>query len=124
MSWLIICLQCSIALAMLDVWLIRYNSPGFSRGGSAKTMAEEFKVYNLPDWFRDLIRFLKLSLGFLMLVGIWWPFSAFTASTGLAVLLVGAMVMHLKVKDPFYKLLPSSFFGSICVIICIYHWPA
>ena len=124
MSWLIICLQCLIALAMLDVWLIRYNSPGFSRGGNAKTMAEEFKVYNLPDWFRDLIRFLKLSLGFLMLVGIWWPFSAFVAATGLAVLLVGAMVMHLKVNDPLYKLLPSSFFGSICAIICIYHWPA
>lgn len=122
MQWLIILLQCILAIAMLDVWVIRYNRPGLVRGGNAKTMPEEFKVYNLPDWFRDLVRILKLTFGAMMILGIWWHTFAVIAGLGLAILMLGAVTMHLKVKDPFYKLLPSFCFGVICLIIANNYW--
>ena len=93
---------------MFDVWLIRYDKPQRARGGDAKTMIEEFRVYGLPDWFRNLIRVLKLSFGTLMIVGIWIPTAALVAGSGLAVLMAGAIAMHIKVKDPALKSLPAT----------------
>ena len=123
MDTFVISLQILIAVAMLDVWLIRYNRPGFSRGGNAKTMAEEFRVYGLPDWFRNLIRFLKLSAGALMVLGIWWSECALVSGFGLTVMMIGAMTMHFKVKDPIYKALPSFFFGSLSLIVFLHYFP-
>lgn len=122
-DWLVVSLQLLVAFAMLDVWLIRYNSPGFSRGGDAKTMAEEFRVYGLPDWFRNLIRVLKLAAGGMMVLGIWWPECALISGSSLSIMMIGAMVMHFKVRDPIYKVLPSAFFGLVSFIVFWNYFP-
>ena len=124
MDSFVILLQLLIAAAMLDVWLIRYNSPGFSRGGNAKTMAEEFRVYGLPDWFGNLIRFLKLTAGGMMVLGIWWYQFALVSGFCLTIMMMGAMSMHFKVKDPVYKVLPSALFGSLSLIIFLHYLPS
>lgn len=110
MNSLLIILQIILAGAMLDVWLIRYNRPGVFRGGDARTMAEEFRVYGLPDWFRNLIRILKLSCGACMLIGIVYPPVAGWGALALAGLMTGAVSMHIKVRDPVYKALPAMTF--------------
>jgi len=69
-------LQLFLAAAMFDVWLFRYRTPGAFRGGDAKTMEEEFEVYGLPDWFRKVVRVLKLTAGVLMIAGIWHELTA------------------------------------------------
>jgi len=119
-QWFLITAQIFIACAMLDVWLIRYNRPGVFRGGQAKTMAEEFGHYGLPVWFRNTIRVAKLSLGGLMIVGIWLPAVAAVAGLALAVLMAGAVAMHLKVKDPLYKALPSSTFLLLSLLVAYF----
>ena len=123
MGLLVTLIQLFVAIAMLDVWLIRYNSPGRFRGGEAKTMVEEFQVYGLPDWLRQVVRVLKLSFGALMVIGIWVPELAVLAGIGLAILMVGAVSMHLKVKDPLYKALPSFSFLVLSLAVAYYHWP-
>ena len=82
--------QVFIALAMFDVWLLRYDKPQRARGGDAKTMAEEFAVYGLPAWFRNVVRALKLASGTLMIVGIWYDQAAFVAGAMLVLLMGGA----------------------------------
>jgi len=122
MSIALTIIQIFIACAMLDVWLIRYNRPGVFRGGDAKTMAEEFKVYGLPDWFRHFIRVAKLSAGAAMIAGIWLPSVAVVAGIGLAVLMAGAVTMHIKVRDPFYKAFPSSLFLVLSLVVAYFRW--
>ncbi len=124
MDWFLLISQVFIALAMLDVWLIRYNRPGVFRGGQAKTMAEEFEHYGLPVWFRNVIRVSKLSAGAMMIVGIWVPLVAVIAGIGLAVLMAGAVMAHLKVEDPLYKALPASIFLVLCVLVAYFQWNA
>lgn len=124
MDVLTILIQIFIACAMFDVWLIRYDKPQRARGGDAKTMIEEFRVYGLPDWFRNLIRVLKLSFGTLMIVGIWIPTAALVAGSGLAVLMAGAIAMHIKVKDPALKSLPATTFFLLSVFVAWTHWPS
>lgn len=117
----VIAVQVLIALAMLDVWLLRYERPLRARGGDARTMVEEFKVYGLPDWMLPLVRVLKLGAGTLMVVGIWYPVAAAIAGIILVVLMGGAILMHLKVKDPLLKSVPATFFFVLsCYVVFAY----
>ena len=122
-SWITIA-QIILAVAMIDVWLVRYNRPGFFRGGNATTMSEEFRVYGLPDWLRHTVRVLKLCCGGAMIVGLWAPVVAAFGASLLVLLMTGAAVMHLKVKDPWYKAFPATLFLAVAAITAAFHWPA
>jgi hypothetical protein len=102
-----IVVQIVIALGILNVWLLRPGKATTWRGGAAKTMKEEFAVYGLPPWFMPLIGFLKISLAVLLIAGIWIPEVTQPAAIGMAILMLGAVSMHVKVKDPAQKSLPA-----------------
>jgi hypothetical protein len=70
-------------------------------------MKEEFQVYGLPEGFVWVIGFLKLLLAVLLIAGIWFPVVIRPAAIGMAVLMLGAVAMHVKVKDPPRKSLPA-----------------
>ena len=99
--------QIVIALGLLNVWLLRARRPTAYRGGDARNMKEEFEAYGLPGWFMGVVGFFKVSLAILLLVGIWYPPVTKPAAIGIALLMLGAVVMHLKVKDPIKKALPA-----------------
>lgn len=99
--------QIVIALGLLNVWLLRAGKPTRWRGGNARSMREEFEVYGLPSWFMSVIGFLKVSFAILLLAGVWFPSLAKPAAIGTAVLMAGAVVMHVKVKDPAGRSLPA-----------------
>lgn len=100
-------LQVIVGLGLLNVWLLRAQSPTAFRGGSAQSLREEFAAYNLPDWFFYAIGVLKIGSAVLLIVGIWVPGVVLPAAATVAVLMVGALAMHAKVKDPLTKSLPA-----------------
>jgi hypothetical protein len=100
-------IQVVIALGIANVWLLRSGKPTGWRGGGAQNMKEEFKVYGLPDGFVHVIGFLKLTLAALLIAGIWFPVVIQPAAIGMAVLMLGAVAMHVKVGDPPKKSLPA-----------------
>jgi hypothetical protein len=107
MESIILIIQIVIALAIFNVWILRFRKPTDWRGGEARNMREEFEVYGLPGWFLGLVGFLKLLFAALLIVGIWFPPLTIPAAVGMAVLMLGAVLMHLKVKDPLKKSLPA-----------------
>ena len=113
--------QVVVAVAMFDVWLLRYNSPLRARGGDAKTMVEEFRVYGLPDWLRQVVRLLKLGSGALMIAGLWYSPAALVAGGTLVVLMAAAIAMHIKVNDPLYKWLPATLFFLLSCFVTYSH---
>ena len=124
MEYIIIALQIIVALSILNVWLIQPKKPTRWRGGDAKTIVEEFQVYGLPKWFCYLIGTLKVSLAILLLVGIWYPVIRHYAAAGLAILLLGSIAMHIKIKDPWIKSLPAFVFMVLSLVIAFvpHHW--
>tara|TARA_S200000501_G_C20805970_1_gene736154 strand:- start:322 stop:696 length:375 start_codon:yes stop_codon:yes gene_type:complete len=97
-----------IGFGILNVWLIRHDKKTSYRGGNAKNLKEEFNVYGLPNWSFITIGFIKISLAILLILGIFWYKELIIyASIGMAVLMLGAILMHLKVNDPFKKSLPA-----------------
>lgn len=117
MNYVIIALQCIVALSILNVWLIQKNKPTQWRGGNATTILEEFKEYGLPVWFCYLIGTLKVLLAIGLLTSIWIPEIKQVSALGLAVLLLGSIIMHLKIKDPIKKSFPAFLFLVMCLAI-------
>jgi uncharacterized membrane protein YphA (DoxX/SURF4 family) len=99
--------QIVIALGLFNVWVLRYGKSTDWRGGSAANMKEEFQVYGLPPWSVQVVGFLKLLFAACLIAGIWLPALTRLAAVGVAVLMVGAVAMHIKVKDPLKKSLPA-----------------
>ena len=110
MEYFNIALRLIVGLSILNVWLIQYNKPTQWRGGKATTIKGEFEVYGLPIWSLYLIGFLKVLLAILLISSIWFPSLLQPAALGLALLLSGSVLMHLKVKDPVKKSFPAFLF--------------
>ena len=119
MNYLIIALQLVVTLGILNVWLLRANRATAYRGGNAKNMREEFATYGLPYWFMCVIGVLKVALAVTLLAAIWYSSLAQPAAIGMGLLMLGAFIMHLKVKDPISKALPSIAVLAMCVAIAL-----
>ena len=117
MEYVAIALQLIIGLSILNVWLIQYNKNTQWRGGNATTLKEEFAVYGLPEWSLYLIGFLKVSLAIALIAGIWFPELVDPSALGLAFLLAGSVLMHIKIKDPLKKSFPALLFLVLCLIL-------
>lgn len=119
MSYIIIALQLIVGLGILNVWLLRSGKVTPFRGGNAKTLREEFAAYGLPFWFMCVVGVLKVGLAFALLAGLWIHSLTQPAAIGLGLLMLGAFVMHLKVKDPMKKALPSIVVLAMCAAIAL-----
>lgn len=112
--------QIIIALGLLNVWLVRTGKHTPWRGGNAKNMREEFATYGLPQWFMGVIGFLKVTLAIFLIAGLFIPWLVKPAAIGVAVLMLGAVGMHFKVRDPLKKSLPAFSLLVLCLIVTLF----
>ncbi len=118
-QYFLIALQLIVALGILNVWMLRSGKATPFRGGDAKNLREEFSAYGLPFWFMCVVGVLKVGLAVALIAAIWIHGVAQPAAIGLGVLMLGAFVMHLKVKDPIKKALPSIAVLAMCAAIAL-----
>lgn len=113
-------LQAIVGLGLLNVWLLRRQSATAYRGGEAKNLKDEFAAYGLPAPMFYIVGGLKIVCGLLLLVGLAYPPVVLPAAAVVAVLMMGAVAMHLKVRDPVSKFVPAALMlamsGAICAI--------
>ena len=117
MEYLRIGLQLIVGLSLLNVWLLQNKKPTRWRGGNATTIIEEFEEYGLPVWMCYVVGFLKVGLALVLIAGIFFPYLIEPAAIGLAVLLLGSIIMHIKINDPLMKSFPAFLFLSMCLIL-------
>ena len=99
--------QTAAALWILNVWFLRFDKDTGYRGGDATNMKEEFAEYGLSERTMYAVGATKVGLAGLMLIGHRVPRLVRPASSGLAMLMLGAIGMHAKVKDPVKRALPA-----------------
>ena len=109
-------LQLVVGLGLLNVWLVRAGGPTGYRGGRAQTLREEFDTYGLPAWMFYVVGGLKILAGVAMIAGLWIPSLVRPAALVVAVLMVGALAMHMKIKDPVQRSLPA----LVLLVICLW----
>ena len=116
--------QIVVGCGLLNVWLLRFNQATAYRGGSASSMLEEFAAYGLPAWSCYLVGFLKVASAFALFAGFPYPVLILPAASVVAVLMAGAIVMHIKVADPFKKLLPALSMLTLSLLMVVGCWGA
>ena len=117
MNYILIALQCIVALSILNVWLIQNKKETPWRGGNATTIVEEFNEYGLPVWMCYSVGILKVLLAIGLILAIWYPDLRQVSALGLAALLLGSIVMHVKISDPVKKSFPAFLFFCMCLYI-------
>ena len=111
--------QTAAALWILNVWFNRFNKDTGYRGGNATNMKEEFEEYGLSETTMYAVGAAKVSLAGLMLAGLVAPRVSRPASIGLAVFMLGAIGMHIKVGDPVKRYLPAMSVFSLATIAAV-----
>ena len=112
-------LQVIAGLGLINVWLVRPRSATAFRGGSSQTLREEFVAYGLPDWCFYAVGASKIVSAVMLIVGIWVPQLVLPAALVIAVLMVGALAMHVKVKDPLTKSVPALLMLAMVIRIAL-----
>lgn len=119
MKFVSLIIQIIVAAGLLNVWLLRFNKPTSYRGGAARSMPEEFAVYGLPQWSVWMIGGAKIISAFCLLLGIWLPALVVPAAALVIVLMIGAVVMHVKVNDPAAKAVPAGAMMALTVWVVL-----
>ena len=109
-GYLTIALKIIVGISILNVWLLRKNKATKWRGGAAKNIFEEFQVYGFSKQFCYFIGFLKVSLAIVLLASIQFKTLTLLGALGLSLLLVGSIIMHIRIKDAWYKSFPAFLF--------------
>ena len=104
---LIMILQLAIAIGLINVWLFRFNKATEYRGGNAKNMKEEFAAYGLPIWLMYLVGAMKVAIALMLIISFWIEQLLVYNLIALAALMIAALLMHVKVKDPIKKSYPA-----------------
>lgn len=117
MDMILIIIQFVIAFGILNVWILRFGRATNYRGGHAQNMKEEFAVYGLPAWSVTVIGAFKILLAILLIIGVWIPELTRPAAIAMAILMVGAVTMHFKVRDSIQKALPAAAMLLMCLVV-------
>ena len=104
---LIMILQLVIAIGLINVWLFRFNKATEYRGRNAKNMKEEFVAYGLPIWLMYFVGAMKVAIAIMLIISFWIEQLLVYNLIALAALMIAAVLMHVKVKDPIKKSYPA-----------------
>ena len=102
------CLKIIVTTAIFFVWFVRYEN-----------IKKEFKEYNLPDWFRDLIGILKIS--FTIMLHSNSNQVVIIGTFGIFFLMVGAVYTHIRIKNNFRKYIASVSMLCMCGLILYFN---
>ena len=105
---LAIALQALVAASIFFVWVARYAN-----------IVDEFNQFKLPSWLRDLVGILKMTFALFLLIGIGRGVFAVLGGIAIAVLMGAAVFTHVRVRNPVFKMLPSS---TLLILSALIAW--
>lgn len=122
MITLVFVLKITLFLVIVNVWVFRFKKSTPYRGGQATTMTEEFTSYNLPAFMLYLVGALKMLAASTLLLSLFienelTPLLVEYSLYTMCLLMVGAILMHIKISDPLMKSLPAFLMLVISLVI-------
>ena len=118
MDTVVVALQIVIALVIFAVWIFRPSLNTNYRAGNAQNIFEEFAVNGLPKWSVYAIGATKLTLAFMLIIGIWYTQLVQFAVIAMGILMAGALICHLKTRDdPLSRATPASIMLVMCFLV-------
>lgn len=88
--------QIIVSISIVIVWVFRRDN-----------ITLEFQQYKLSNLSKNIVGSLKISLATILILGIWYDEFLLIPSILMAFLMICAQYFHFKVKNPWYKFMPS-----------------
>jgi putative oxidoreductase len=88
-----------------------------------KMFVENFRRFGYPQWFRIVTGSLEVLGGLGLLLGIWLPWLAALASTGLTLVMLGAVVTEVRTREPLQKIVLPIVMGALAIVVAASYWP-
>ena len=113
----------SIAIMVVQVVLgLLFVLIGSMTAAGMNMFVESFRQFGYPQWFRIVTGSLEVLGGLGLLVGIWLPWLTALASAGLTLVMLGAVLTHLRVKDPLNKSALPIVMGALALLVAVSYW--
>lgn len=119
MEYIIWGIKIGIFISIINVWFFRFKKSTPYRPGQANSMVEEFKAYGLSESMMYLVGALKVASAIALFISIWTPQFTLYPAALMAALMLGAIIMHVKVKDPLTKSFPAATFLLLSLILIL-----
>ena len=119
MNEVAILLQVFVALVVFNVWTFRAEKPTKYRGGSARTLREEFMEFGLTEKIFMYTSLIKPMLAVALIVAIFFPIMTIPTALAMAFFMAAALVMHYRIRDTFIKFIAPATIFACCVAIVI-----
>ena len=119
MNEVAILLQVFVALVVFNVWTFRAEKPTKYRGGSAKTLREEFMEFGLSEKIYMITSLSKPMLSVALIVAIFFPFMTIPIASVMAFFMAGALLMHYRIRDELIKYIAPGTIFACCVAIVV-----
>jgi putative oxidoreductase len=94
----------------------------FGKISGQKMHVDSFTKWGFPQWFRVMTGLVELvgAVGFI--VGIWTNSWAAVAGLLLAITMLIAMLVHVKIKDPLKDTFPSIVLFILSLVVLLLQW--
>ena len=116
---LIILLKILIPSTILVVWLLRHNVGSTFRAGGVSNLKDEFAYFGLSNEIFYFTGILKITLALTLFASIWIEYLTVISSIGIAFLMLSAFFCHIKVRDKFYRSIPSFVMFLLSLMVCV-----
>ncbi len=102
--------QIIVAASIIVVWVFRFDN-----------IVREFKQYGIHDLLRNIVGAAKISLSTLLVAGIWYPSLVLIPALAMAFLMCCAQIAHIRVKNPWFKSIPSFILLILSLFVAAVH---
>ena len=115
----------SIPIIVVQVILgLLFVAIGSMTVAGRKMFVENFRRFGYPQWFRIVTGSLEVLGGLGLLLGIWLPWLAALASSGLTLVMLGAVVTEVRIREPLQKIALPIVMGALAIVVSTSYWPA
>ncbi|MBC2838321.1 DoxX family protein [Robiginitalea sp. SC105] len=110
MIYLSIGIKVLLFMSIINVWFFRFNRPTQWRGAGAGNMKEEFASYGLRGNLVYVVGAIKVAAALGLFLSVWYPALTIPSAAVMALMMAGAVSMHLRIGDPLKRSFPALLF--------------
>lgn len=108
-----------LTIVVVLVLAVAFASIGGSKVAAVPSMRERAHHLGYSTTSYRLIGLAEFAAAVALVIGLWLPALAVAAAAGLTVLLIGAVVAHLRHGDPLRAAAPAAILGIFAVVTVV-----
>ncbi|WP_211748776.1 DoxX family protein [Paenibacillus sp. Marseille-Q4541] len=110
-----------VSIVLQSLLILAFFFSGISKITGAKMQVETFSHLGLPQWFRFATGFIALAGVIGLIIGFWNEAILTIAALWLACIMLGAVLFHIRSKDPINKMIPAAVLMILALVLASLH---